>query len=114
MRVHQACSATKRVCPEHESSSRAMRQFPTSLLGTRRGRQIASAAAASFLCAWLPARGFALDPARNVFQYNCRSWSRQNGLPANTVNAIAQTKDGYIWLGKIGRASCRERVYISV
>ena len=76
-----------------------MRQFPTSLLGTRRGRQIASAAAASFLCAWLPARGFALDPARNVFQYNCRSWSRQNGLPANTVNAIAQTKDGYIWLG---------------
>jgi ligand-binding sensor domain-containing protein/signal transduction histidine kinase len=68
-------------------------------LGKRWRRQIASAAAASFLWIWLPVPGFALNPARTVFQYNCRSWSRQNGLPANTVNAIAQTKDGYLWLG---------------
>jgi ligand-binding sensor domain-containing protein/signal transduction histidine kinase len=47
----------------------------------------------------LLAPAFALDPSRSVFQYNCRTWFRQNGLPANTVNAIAQTKDGYIWLG---------------
>ena len=76
-----------------------MKQSSRNLLGGRRGRRFAAAAAASFLCIWLPARGFALDPARSVFQYNCRSWSRQNGLPANIVNAIAQTKDGYIWLG---------------
>ena len=43
--------------------------------------------------------GFALDPARNVYQYNCRSWVRQNGLPANGVYAITQTGDGYLWLG---------------
>ena len=41
----------------------------------------------------------ALDPSRSVFQYNCQTWRRQNGLPANGVNAIAQTQDGYLWLG---------------
>ena len=44
-------------------------------------------------------RALALDPSRSVFQYNCQTWSRQNGLPANGVNAIIQTKDGYLWLG---------------
>ncbi len=51
------------------------------------------------LSLFLPIRGFALDPTKSVFQYNCRSWTRQNGLPANGVNAITQTKDGYLWLG---------------
>ena len=41
----------------------------------------------------------ALDPERTIFQYNCRTWTRQNGLPADGVNAIAQTADGYLWLG---------------
>jgi ligand-binding sensor domain-containing protein/signal transduction histidine kinase len=49
----------------------------------------------------LPDFGFALDPSKSVFQYNCRSWTRQDGLPANGVSAIAQTKDGYLWLGTI-------------
>ncbi len=43
--------------------------------------------------------GFALDPARDILQYNCRTWSRQSGLPVNGINAIAQTRDGYLWLG---------------
>ena len=47
----------------------------------------------------IPRSLFALDPARTVFQYNCQSWSRQNGLPAEGINAIAQTKDGFLWLG---------------
>jgi ligand-binding sensor domain-containing protein/signal transduction histidine kinase len=42
---------------------------------------------------------FALNPAKSVSQYNCRSWARQNGLPANAVLAIIQTEDGYLWLG---------------
>ncbi len=42
---------------------------------------------------------FALDPDRALSQYTCRNWNRQNGLPGNGVNAIAQTTDGYIWLG---------------
>jgi PAS domain S-box-containing protein len=47
----------------------------------------------------LPGQGFALDPVRDVLQYNCQTWDRQNGLPANGINAITQTKDGYLWLG---------------
>ena len=34
---------------------------------------------------------FALDPDRDLSQYTCLNWSRQNGLPGNGVNAIAQT-----------------------
>ena len=40
-----------------------------------------------------------LDPSRSVFQYTCQNWTRANGLPVNGVNAIAQTQDGYLWLG---------------
>ncbi|MGP8199562.1 MAG: two-component regulator propeller domain-containing protein [Limisphaerales bacterium] len=41
----------------------------------------------------------ALDPGKSIFQYTCRTWTRQNGLPAGGVKAIAQTADGYLWLG---------------
>ncbi len=47
----------------------------------------------------LASRGLALDPAKELTQYNCQTWSRQNGLMVNGVNAIAQTEDGYLWLG---------------
>jgi len=43
--------------------------------------------------------GFALDPAKDLKQYNCRTWNRRAGLPATSINAIAQTKDGYLWFG---------------
>jgi PAS domain S-box-containing protein len=46
-----------------------------------------------------PCSLFALDPSKSIFQYNCQSWTRQYGLPANGINAIAQTRDGYLWLG---------------
>lgn len=42
---------------------------------------------------------WALDPSRHLFQYNWRNWTRQNGLPVNGINALAQTSDGYLWLG---------------
>src|SRR4051812_29108802 len=41
----------------------------------------------------------ALDPAKSVFQFNCQSWNRQNGLPAGKISSITQTKDGDMWLG---------------
>src|SRR5664280_593650 len=47
----------------------------------------------------LAGRGFALDPAKSVFQYNCQNWIRQNGLPADKINTIGQIRDGYLWLG---------------
>lgn len=48
--------------------------------------------------AW-PIPASALDPGLGIHQYNCRTWHRANGLPANAVTAIAQTKDGRLWLG---------------
>lgn len=41
----------------------------------------------------------ALDPNRNLSQYNAQTWRRANGLPANAVTAITQTVDGRMWLG---------------
>lgn len=50
-------------------------------------------------CFLLPAPGYALDPARLITQYGHDVWQIENGLPQNTVTSIAQTQDGYIWVG---------------
>jgi ligand-binding sensor domain-containing protein/AraC-like DNA-binding protein len=44
-----------------------------------------------------PAR--ALDPERPPGDYIIRTWGVGEGLPQNSVTAIVQTSDGYIWLG---------------
>jgi len=31
-------------------------------------------------------------------QYNSRLWQTDDGLPHNTVQAITQTRDGYLWV----------------
>jgi ligand-binding sensor domain-containing protein/signal transduction histidine kinase len=47
-----------------------------------------------------PYRGWALDPTRELVQYSCQTWTvPMLNLPDNIINAVAQTKDGYIWLG---------------
>ena len=40
----------------------------------------------------------ALDPGRPLGLFSLQSWQTQNGLPQNTVEAIVQTRDGYMWL----------------
>ena len=45
-----------------------------------------------------PARA-ALDPTKAITQYVRQTWQSGSGLPHNTVMAIAQTTDGYVWLG---------------
>jgi signal transduction histidine kinase/ligand-binding sensor domain-containing protein len=40
-----------------------------------------------------------LDPDRPISQYIHDSWQAQQGLPQNSVVAIAQTPNGYLWLG---------------
>ena len=42
---------------------------------------------------------FALDRHRSISQYVHNTWTFQSGLPADVVNAVLQTHDGYIWLG---------------
>ena len=41
----------------------------------------------------------ALDSSRELSQFGHEAWLTENGLPQNTVHAIAQTADGYIWIG---------------
>ncbi|MEO6569417.1 MAG: two-component regulator propeller domain-containing protein [Opitutaceae bacterium] len=65
----------------------------------RRIRRPIAAWTAALFCLLTATRGLALDPAKAVSQYNCATWTRQTGLPVNGINAIAQTKDGYLWLG---------------
>ncbi len=48
--------------------------------------------------------GSAADRARPGFGYGevpftFRSWQREQGLPENYVRALAQTRDGYLWVG---------------
>ncbi len=41
----------------------------------------------------------ALDSRRDLSQFSREVWLTENGLPQNTVHSIAQTKDGYVWIG---------------
>src|SRR3984957_21293798 len=50
------------------------------------------------LAACVPA-AFALDPHKSLTQYTRSVWTQQQGLPQDSVRAIAQTSDGYLWLG---------------
>ena len=45
------------------------------------------------------ARVGALEPTTPLANLNRQSWAMENGLPQNTVQALAQTADGYLWLG---------------
>ena len=40
-----------------------------------------------------------LDPHKVLSQYSRRVWTQENGLPQDTIRAITQTTDGYLWLG---------------
>ena len=42
---------------------------------------------------------WALDPHRSLTQYSRKVWTQAEGLPQDTIRAIAQTADGYLWLG---------------
>ncbi|MGH8174716.1 MAG: two-component regulator propeller domain-containing protein [Steroidobacter sp.] len=56
------------------------------------------------LCAWImlsvAPTAMALSPDKSLSQYVMDNWqSGHGGLPQNTVLALAQTGDGYLWLG---------------
>jgi ligand-binding sensor domain-containing protein/signal transduction histidine kinase len=42
---------------------------------------------------------FALDWNSDLSRHGHDVWLTENGLPQNTVHAIAQTSDGYVWIG---------------
>ena len=63
----------------------------------RAGRLRALLAAALLLGG--AAAGMAIDPSTPLASYARQTWVMENGLPQNTVQALAQTRDGYLWLG---------------
>jgi signal transduction histidine kinase/ligand-binding sensor domain-containing protein len=63
-------------------------------------RVLTSIAAAASL-AWCGA-AFALNPALDLSQYIHTSWKVRDGFAAGRIFALAQTADGYLWLGTTG------------
>lgn len=49
----------------------------------------------ALLCAY---RLFPLDPAKSIDQYALEEWTTANGLPSNSVAAVSQTHDGFLWV----------------
>ncbi len=41
----------------------------------------------------------ALDPFKPIHRYAHATWDRDNGLPSTSVQALLQTRDGYLWFG---------------
>ncbi len=51
------------------------------------------------LMLFLARSGSALDPNKAITQYHQDAWTERDGLPQGTVQAMTQTRDGYLWIG---------------
>jgi len=52
-----------------------------------------------FLYLAAPVKLKALDPDKPVTGYKVRIWNIESGLPANSVYAVRQTQEDYLWIG---------------
>jgi signal transduction histidine kinase/ligand-binding sensor domain-containing protein len=64
----------------------------------KRGHVPLALLCACVLLAWCPDT-FALNPKLDVSQYAHTSWKIRDGFPRGLISSIAQTPDGYLWLG---------------
>jgi signal transduction histidine kinase/ligand-binding sensor domain-containing protein len=66
-------------------------------------RRLPVRAAVAFACAAavLPMvrAALAVEPSTPLANLGRQAWVMENGLPQNTVQALVQTKDGFVWLG---------------
>jgi signal transduction histidine kinase/ligand-binding sensor domain-containing protein len=85
----------------HANSVDAERE--AALRWTLRGRRHGATALRGLLAAallmgcWIPS--MALEPSTPLANYGRQAWVMENGLPQNTVQALAQTRNGFVWLG---------------
>ncbi len=56
-------------------------------------------AVAAFALVYFAAAAYAIDPHRMISQYSRDRWGDRSGFPGGSVSAIAQTDDGYLWIG---------------
>jgi len=50
------------------------------------------------LISWTPSAN-ALDPSRNLSDYLQKNWTREDGLPQNTLFALVQDCHNFLWIG---------------
>ncbi|HET9836898.1 MAG TPA: two-component regulator propeller domain-containing protein [Candidatus Angelobacter sp.] len=50
-----------------------------------------------FFC--LTGTGWCLDPHKPISQYIHTVWRSEDGLPQNSIQALLQARDGYLWIG---------------
>ena len=65
-------------------------------LGLPRGKAAMVLVAVALACC---ARLAALDPSLDISQYAHTAWRVRDGFTRGTISSIAQTPDGYLWLG---------------
>ena len=63
----------------------------------RAARALITIAILSFLL--VPDPAMALDPSLDVSQYAHTAWTARDGFSVGAIFAMAQTPDGYLWLG---------------
>src|SRR5262249_36095209 len=86
------------------SSSERCRGSPRSNMRVMPGRRsrrrdvVVLSAALACASAWC-SPAFALNPALDVSQYAHTAWKIRDGFVKGGIRAIAQTPDGYLWLG---------------
>jgi ligand-binding sensor domain-containing protein len=72
-------------------------------LRTRKRRVLLAVLSAPGLVLWLAASfagaAYAIDPNRAMSQYIRQRWGPEQGFPRGPVYAIAQSTDGYLWVG---------------
>src|SRR5262245_29426173 len=68
--------------------------------GAQRQRRFVFAAGMAVACFLLACPcALALDPALDVSQYAHTGWKIRDGFSQGFMSTIAQTPDGYLWLG---------------
>ncbi len=67
------------------------------------------------LLVWFSCPGFSVFASTNgVVQFSSRGWQTDEGLPQNAVQALAQTHDGYIWVGTVRGLARFDGVHFTV
>ncbi len=64
--------------------------------------------------AWLLAWGICFTSVSAAPNYLVRTWQAEEGLPQNTVTAVVQTHDGYLWVGTYSGLARFDGVHFTV
>lgn len=70
---------------------------PLSCIEKWKGASLKRALIFVWLC--FAGAGRCLDPHKAISQYVHTVWSSESGLPQNSIQALLQTRDGYLWIG---------------